>query len=116
MATTVNMKGQKVIWGTSELGSPVNGGICVSGELEADGPDDDTENEDGQLIGITFYDERWNGSAEVVCKAGCSTPKIGDAVSFDGKTLYVKNCRKRWGNKAKKQLSITLKGGANIGG
>ncbi len=116
MATTVNMKGQKVIWGTSELGTPVSGGICVNGELEYDGPDDPVENEDGQQTGIIFYDELWSGSAEVVCKAGCSNPKIGDAVTFDGKTLYVKSCRKRWGNKAKKQLSITLKGGANIAG
>ena len=114
MATTVNMKGQKVIWGTSELGTPVSGGICVDGGIAANGPNDDTEDENGALIGITFYDERWSGTIKVVCKAGCANPKPADSITVDGKTLYVENCEKRWGNKAKKQLSISLKGGANI--
>lgn len=111
---SVSFKGQQVIWGTSELGTPVAGGICVNGGIESDGPDDRVENEDGQRTGIIFYDEDWSGDIDVVCKAGCSNPKIGDEITADGKRLYVKNVKKTWGNKAKKQLKITLIGGANV--
>lgn len=111
---TIDMKGEKVIWGTRELGTPVSGGICVDGSLKSTGPNDDTENEDGQLIGLNFYDERWSGTIQVVCKVGCTVPKIADPVTAKGKTLYVEDCEERWSNKAKKQLSITLKGGKNI--
>lgn len=114
MATSVNMKGQKVIWGTRELGTPVSGGICVNGTLEEDGPDDPVDNEDGQEIGINFYDELWAGDLDVVCKADCKKPKIADEVRAGGYKLFVKNVKQVWANKAKKQLKLTLKGGANI--
>ena len=111
---SVSFKGEEVIWGTRELGTPVNGGICVNGGVDNDGANDRTDNEDGQRIGIIFFDEDWSGDIDVVCKKSCSNPKIGDEVTVDGKRLFVQHVKKTWANKSKKQLKITLIGGANI--
>lgn len=114
MATSATFKGQTVGWGTTELGTPVANGICTAASVQHQGQTDPVENEDGARTGIVIYDETYSVSLTVVCKASCTPPSIGDALTVDSLTVYVTDVKKDWQNKGKKQLTITAEGGAHV--
>ena len=114
MASTVMMKGQKVVWGTTGLGEPVGGGICVNGSVQKAGQHDPVEDENGSRIGMVIYDETYTISLTAVMKAAGTPPAIGDKITCAGVSGYVTDVKRDWQNKGKMQMSITAEGGKNL--
>ena len=109
------IKGQNCIWGTTEAGvSGHGGGIIVSAENNRNYPNEPIEGEEGQEVGILFYDDTWDITVGVVCTSSTQEPQKGAAIQCGGLKGYVTNCRKAWANKGKKQLTISAHGAAGI--
>ena len=109
------IKGKQCVWGTTDAGvSGHGGGIVVSATNNRDYPYEPVDGEEGEEVGIIFYDDKWDITLEVVCTASTQEPERGAAIQCGGLTGYVNNCRKVWGYKGKKQLSISAHGAAGI--
>ena len=116
MAVTTStpvFKGQKVIWGTGEIGYNA-GGICTSASFDHSSQNDPVEDENGAQIGRVLYDQLYSVSLTIVCKEGTTDPSVGDDITVDDCKLFVTGVRTDWQNKGKKQLSITAEGGKNL--
>ncbi len=116
MAVTTStpvFKGQKVIWGTGEIGYNA-GGICTAASFDHSSQNDPVEDENGAQIGRVLYDTIYSVSLTIVCKDTTTAPGIGDNITVSEKTLFVTSVREDWNNKGKKQLSITVEGGENL--
>lgn len=111
----VMIKGQQVVWGTD--GVDQFGGICTAASVDTQAQTDPVEDSNGAMTGLIIYDEHHSGTITVVCKAGTTEPSIGKAVSVSGLSgaLYVTGVKKDWQNKGKKQLTISVTGGKNLG-
>lgn len=110
MAT--EFKGQKVVWGTEEVG--YSNGICTAASFDRQAQTDPVEDEQGAQIGRVIYDELYNCSLTVVCTEGTAEPSIGDTLTVDTIKVFVTGVRVDWSNKGKKGLSITAEGGKSL--
>lgn len=107
-------KGTQCQWGTSDVSSPVSGGIVVDASIEAQGQTDAVEDENGARIGIVIYDQTYSGTITVVCKSAASMPEVGKQVTAGNFTCYVTGARTQWQNKGKKQIVVTVEGGKYV--
>lgn len=112
MAETI--KGQQCVWGTTPAGADSGGGIVVDASVNTTAQTDPVEDQQGAEVGLVIYDEQWEISVEVVCRAGTQKPAIGANWRCGGLSGYVTGVRENWRNKGKKSLAITAHGAKGL--
>ena len=106
MAVKMKLKpGVTAVWGTGGLSAQGFGKLRSAGRSR-NAQREQLPDEEGNTVGLVYFDETDELSLEVMCASSMTNPEVGDTIAVDSVTGYVDSWEIRWDHKGVKMLSI----------